>query len=68
MVKTCDGYFEGLHGLAAALYSADSSENVLNNLVEITAECMKAKGCSLLLLSWDKRPALHTASFGLSQQ
>ncbi len=59
-------YFQSLYQLAATLNSARSHEDILNAIVKDVAEAMEAKGCSLLLLSPDRRALLRIAAHGLS--
>lgn len=59
-------YFDSLYELAAAVNSARAPESVLQSIVENVARALSAKGCSLMLLSPDKKHLLHTASYGLS--
>lgn len=59
-------YFERLYHLVTILNSSNSPEDILHLIVQSVAEDMKAKACSLLLLSPDGKMLLHTAAFGLS--
>ncbi|MFC1981893.1 hypothetical protein ACFLUN_00235 [Chloroflexota bacterium] len=56
-------YYTGLYEMAAAINSAESAENVLNILVEGTAKALGVKGCSLMLLSPDRKILLRTAVY-----
>jgi GAF domain-containing protein len=59
-------YYTSLYELAATLNSSRSPESILQSVVEGVAKAMGLKGCSLMLLSPDKKVLLHTVSYGLS--
>ena len=59
-------YYHSLYEIAAAINSAGSQEKVLQSIVENVAHALGVKGCSLMLLSPDKKLLLHTVSYGLS--
>jgi len=59
-------YFHSLYQLATTLNSAHSPEDILRSIVENVAKAMDAKGCSLLLLTPDKKELLRIAAHGLS--
>ncbi|MFC1999928.1 GAF domain-containing protein [Chloroflexota bacterium] len=59
-------YFHSLYQVAAEMNSACSTEEALSSIVEITARVMGAKGCSLMLLTPDRKLLLHTTAYGLS--
>jgi GAF domain-containing protein len=59
-------YYESLYELAATLNSSRAPEAVLHLLVEGVAKAVEAKGCSLMLLSPDRKVLLHTVAYGLS--
>jgi len=59
-------YFQSLYQLAATLNSARSSEEILHSIVENVATAMGAKGCSLLLLTPDKKELFRIVAHGLS--
>jgi len=59
-------YFGGLYELAAAVNSARAPASVLQSIAENVAKGLSAKGCSLMLLTPDRKQLLHTASYGLS--
>jgi signal transduction histidine kinase len=62
------GYrYRTLYVIAKKLTSSLAPEEVLNTIVESTAKAMGAKGCSLLLLTPDKKQLIHTISYGLSE-
>jgi len=48
--------------------SSLSTDEVLKAIVESTTHAMGAKGCSLLLLSEDKKQLVHSATYGLSDR
>jgi len=66
MEKTVEIYYQSLYEAAAALNSARAAAEILQSIVEKVAKAVGAKGCSLMLLSPDKRVLLHTAACGLS--
>ncbi len=59
-------YYTSLYELAAALNSAGSPESILQSIAEGVAKAMGAKGCSLMLLSPERKVLLHTVAYGLS--
>ena len=59
-------YYHSLYEIAAAVNSAATSETVLRSIVESLAKALEAKGCSLMLLTPDRKLLLHTAAYGLS--
>lgn len=59
-------YYENLYRIAAAVTSARNPEDVLSSIVENVTQCMAAKGCALMLLTWDRKLLLHTVCCGLS--
>ena len=59
-------YYQSLYEMAAALNSSHAPEAILQSVVEGVAKAMQAKGCSLMLLSPDRKILLHTAAYGLS--
>jgi GAF domain-containing protein len=66
MGKTEKSYYEGLYEAAAILNSARAPEAVLRSIVESVAKAFEAKGCSLMLLTPDRKLLLHTVAYGLS--
>ena len=66
MEKTEGNYYQSLYEVAAAVNSARAPEGVLRSIVESVAKAMGAKGCSLMLLTPDRKLLLHTAAYGLS--
>lgn len=59
-------YYNSLYEIAAAVNSAGAPESVLRSIVESVAKALEAKGCSLMLLTPDRRLLFHTAAYGLS--
>jgi len=59
-------YYHSLYEVAAAVNSARTPEKVLSAIMETVAKALKAKGCSLMLLTPDQKVLLHTADYGLS--
>lgn len=60
-------YYHELYEIAASINSAGSREKILQSIVQGICQTMKSKGCSLLLLSQDRKSLIHTVSWGLSQ-
>ena len=59
-------YYESLYEVATAMNSARTPENMLSSIVEKVANTLGAKGCSIMLLTPDRKRLLHTAAYGLS--
>lgn len=59
-------YYHSLYEIGAAVNSAATPESVLRSIVESVAKALEAKGCSLMLLTPDRKLLLHTAAYGLS--
>jgi len=59
-------YYQSLYEIAAAMNSIRVPEDVLRSIVENVTKAMRAKGCSLMLLTPDRKLLLHTAAYGLS--
>jgi len=55
-----------LFEVARQISSALATDEVLKAIVKSTACAVKAKGCSLMLLSSDKKQLVHSAAYGLS--
>jgi GAF domain-containing protein len=66
MEKKERSYYENLYEVAAAVNSARAPEIVLGSIVGSVVSAMGAKGCSLMILTPDRKLLLHTAAFGLS--
>jgi signal transduction histidine kinase len=56
--------FEAIKRISSSL----AADEVLEAIVESTARVVNAKGCSLLLLSEDKKQLVHSATYGLSDR
>jgi GAF domain-containing protein len=61
-----EAYYQSLYELAAVLNSSRAPEALLQSMVEGVARTMGAKGCSVVLLSPDRKVLLHTVAHGLS--
>ena len=61
-------YYHSLYEIAATVNSAGTPESVLRSIVESVAKALEAKGCSLMLLTPDRKLLLHTAAYGLSDR
>ncbi len=59
-------YCQNLYHLAATLNSSRSPAEIIQSIVECVTTAMSVKGCSLMLLTPDKKILLHTAAYGLS--
>lgn len=66
MESNREQYYTSLYELAAMINSTRTPESILQSMVEGVAKAMGAKGCSLMLLSPDRKVLLHTAAYGLS--
>jgi GAF domain-containing protein len=66
MDKIVEGYYQELYEVAAVLNSARDPQAVLQAIVACVGKAVGAKGCSLMLLTPDKKVLLHTAAHGLS--
>ena len=59
-------YYESLYEIAVALNSNRAPDSILRSIVQRVAQAMDAKGCSLMLLTGDRKKLLHMAAYGLS--
>ena len=59
-------YYESLYEISVALNSNSAPDSILRSIVQRVAQAMDAKGCSLMLLTVDKKQLLHMAAYGLS--
>ncbi|MCL0069729.1 GAF domain-containing protein [Dehalococcoidia bacterium] len=59
-------YNKALYRIAIAVNSTVTTGEVLNGIVRSTAEILKVNGCSLMLLTPDRKQLIHTAFYGLS--
>ncbi len=67
MKKAERRYYQALYEVAVAVNSARTPDMVLRSIVKMIARTMEAKGCSLMLLTPDRKLLLHTAAYGLSE-
>lgn len=65
-MEKIDRYYQYLYEAAAILNSSRSSDSVLKAIAEHVTKALEVKGCSLMLLTPDKKVLLHTAAYGLS--
>ncbi|MBT4513387.1 MAG: GAF domain-containing protein [Chloroflexi bacterium] len=65
-IATERNYYQSLYELAAKVSSASTSDSVLRYIVKKVTQSLDAKGCSLMLLSGDKKFLLHATAYGLS--
>jgi GAF domain-containing protein len=68
MADKKENYLKALYTVAEDLNTEREPEGVLQSIPEDVIEAMNAKGCSLILLSSDKKTLLHTATYGLSDE
>jgi GAF domain-containing protein len=68
MNTTSETFYPSLYEAAVAMGSAHSPREILRNLVERVTNTLGAKGCSLMLLSPDKKHLFHIISYGLSDK
>jgi len=66
MQKTNEDYYQSLYELAETLNSSHVPQVILQSIVEGVTKAIEAKGCSLMLLSPDRKILLHTVAKGLS--
>jgi signal transduction histidine kinase len=59
-------YYKSLYEIAAAVNSVSIPESVLDSMAKTVSEALEAKGCSIMLLTADRKVLLHTAGYGLS--
>ena len=60
-------YLKALYSVAEDLNTESEPEGVLQSIPEDVTEALNVKGCSLILLSSDKKTLLHTGTYGLSE-
>lgn len=68
MARLKQRYYRSLYEIAAAVNSARTPESVLGAIVGTVAEALDAKGCSLMLLTPDRKDLLRAATYGLSDR
>ena len=56
-------FLKALYSVAEDLNTEREPEGVLQSIPEDVTEAMGVKGCSLILLSSDKKTLLHTATY-----
>lgn len=61
-------YYKALYEVASNINSALEPDKVLDSIAENVVNTMNVKGCSLILLSSDKKTLMHTATHGLSEK
>lgn len=59
-------YYRALYQVAKTVNSTLNPPEVMRAIAESTTQAMGAKGCSLMLLSPDRRELHHSAAYGLS--
>ena len=60
--------YRSLYQIATAVNSVRIPEGVLDSMAKTVTEALEAKGCSIMLLSADRKALLRTAAYGLSDQ
>ncbi len=68
MTETNLDYYKALYEVASNINSALEPDRVLDSIAESVVNTMNVKGCSLILLSSDKKTLMHTATHGLSEK
>jgi len=66
MGKTEHDYYQSLYEIAAVVNSIGAPGAILRSIVENVTRVLEAKGCTLMLLSPDRKHLLPTAACGLS--
>lgn len=61
-------YYRSLYEIAAVVNSVRVPESVLDTMAKTVCEALEAKGCSIMLLSPDRKALLRAAAYGLSDQ
>jgi GAF domain-containing protein len=61
-------FFHALYQVAVTINSSLEPKDVLKAIVHSTAGALRAKGCSIMLLSPDRRELRHGVDFGLSDR
>lgn len=67
MVEKPLDYYKALYNLASEAESAVAVESELASLVKNTAETIGVKGCSIMLLTDDRKKLVRMADYGLSK-
>ena len=60
-------YYKALYTISSELGSAVTIEDQLTELAEITTKIVSAKGCSIMLITTDKKKLVRLADYGLSK-
>jgi len=68
METNVETYYHSLYEVAAVLNSSRAAKDILESIVENVARTVGAKGCSLMLLTPDRKVLTHAASYGLSER
>ncbi len=64
--KVKRSYYASLYEVAALVNSVRTPESMLAGIVEKVAKTLEVKGCSIMLLTPDRKRLLHTVAYGLS--
>ena len=65
-MDTKEAYYRALFQAVTTINSTVDTHELLTAIAASTAQALGAKGCSLMLLSSDRRELYHTAAYGLS--
>ncbi|MGA2106596.1 MAG: GAF domain-containing protein [Syntrophorhabdales bacterium] len=68
METNVETYYHSLYEVAAVLNSSRAAKDILESIVENVARTVGAKGCSLMLLTQDKKVLSRAAVYGLSER
>jgi signal transduction protein with GAF and PtsI domain len=60
-------YYHSLYEAAVVLNSARAAKDILQSIVENVTTALNAKGCSLMLLTPDRKVLARAAAHGLSE-
>lgn len=66
MANKTQRYYRSLYEIAVVVNSVRIPASVLDSMVKTVSEALEAKGCSIMLLTADRKVLLHTAAYGLS--
>ena len=66
MANKTQRYYRSLYEIAAAVNSVRIPEGVLDSMAKTVSEALEVKGCSVMILTADRKVLLHTAAYGLS--
>ncbi len=59
-------YYRALYQVAVTINSSLDPQDVLKSIPESAARALSAKGCSIMLLTPDRRQLYHNSAYGLS--